>query len=48
MFYLFALAILLGSFILIFGLWFVIWSVTMNGSEVAQALAEDRHITLTR
>jgi hypothetical protein len=48
MFYLVALAILFGSFLLIFGLWFVIWSFTMNGSEVVQALTEDRPITLTR
>jgi hypothetical protein len=34
MFYLLALAILVGSFMVIFGLWFVIWSFTMNGSEI--------------
>lgn len=42
MFFILAAALLLGSFFLIFILWMVIWSVTMNSSETVQALAEER------
>jgi hypothetical protein len=47
MFFLLALAILLGSFLVLFGLWFVIWSYTMSSSDVVQTV-EERHSSLTR
>jgi uncharacterized membrane protein len=47
MFLLFALAILVGSFLVLFGLWFVIWSFTMSSSDVVQAV-EEHHSSGTR
>jgi hypothetical protein len=47
MFFLFALAILFGSFVVLFGLWFIIWSYTMTGSDVIQAV-EKSHSSVPR
>jgi hypothetical protein len=41
-FFLLAVAIMLGSFAILFTLWFVIWSLTMSSSDAAKVLAEDR------
>jgi hypothetical protein len=48
MFFLFALAILLGSFLVMFGLWFVIWSYTMSGFDVIPAVVEESRSSVTR
>jgi hypothetical protein len=48
MFFLFALAILLGSFLVLFGLWLVIWSYTMSGSDVMQAWVEESRSSTIR
>jgi archaellum component FlaF (FlaF/FlaG flagellin family) len=42
MFFLVAVAIVLASFLVIFGLWFVIWSLTMGSSDMAKTLVKDR------
>jgi hypothetical protein len=42
MFFILAAALVVASFFLIFALWMIIWSFTMNGSDAVQALAEDR------
>ncbi len=42
MFFFLAAVIFVASFVLLFSLWFVIWSFTMSSSEVARTLAEDR------
>jgi hypothetical protein len=42
MFFLMVAALLLVSFLFLFGLWFVIWSFTMNSTEVSKVLAEER------
>jgi hypothetical protein len=44
MFFLFALAILLASFLVLFGLWFIIWTYTMSGSEVIQGVGESHSL----
>ncbi|MGL4610759.1 MAG: hypothetical protein ACRCYY_13945 [Trueperaceae bacterium] len=48
MFFLMILGILVISFFVIFGLWFVIWSFTMNGSELMHAMVEETHSSATR
>jgi hypothetical protein len=42
MIFLFAAMVILGSFLLIFTLWVVIWSITMSSSDANRALTEDR------
>jgi hypothetical protein len=42
MFFIVAAALVLASFLLMFGLWFIIWSFTMSSSETVNALAENR------
>ncbi len=42
MLFLLATGIILGSFLILFALWVVIWSLTMSSSGAASVVAEDR------
>jgi hypothetical protein len=44
MFFLIAMVLLAGSFLLIFILWFVIWSFTMSGSDVVRAIVDESQV----
>jgi hypothetical protein len=48
MFILIGLAVLLGAFVVIFGLWFVIWSFTMSGPDVMQTMIEEKQASANR
>lgn len=48
MFVLIGLAVLLGAFLVIFGLWFVIWSFTMSESDVIQAMTKENRTPANR
>lgn len=48
MFILVGLTVLLGIFLVIFALWFIIWTFTMSSSDVIQAMIEEKRTPASR